>query len=138
VAGGIGVAGAAYGGYGGYGVAGTYAGGYGGGAYGGYGYGGYGGTFVAGAGGSSGAPAECQACLFQSCSYELNQCFQDLGCLAIFSCAQTTNCGPLQCYTPQTCKSTIDDWGGPTGDSMGRLFSALTCAVQSSCPCTLL
>lgn len=96
-----------------------------------------GGSGIAGfpSAGSYGGPDVCSACLFQTCGAELNQCFQDFGCLSIFSCTQATGCEIFQCYSPYTCGGVIDQWGGPAGYSMQLLLEAFTCAVRSGCPC---
>jgi hypothetical protein len=135
--GGTGFAGAPpYAGAGGYATAGTFAGGTGGyyGGAGGY-YGGAGGFGGVIDGGAAGAPADCQSCVYQSCSGELSECFSDFGCLSIFSCAIASGCQGLDCYSPDTCRNTIDQWGGPAGESMRRLLGGLACVVQSGCPC---
>jgi hypothetical protein len=78
---------------------------------------------------------DCQSCLFQSCGFELNQCFLDYGCLSIFTCTQDSGCQAFECYTEGQCRGVIDDWGGPGGYSMGLLLQAFSCAFQSGCPC---
>lgn len=130
------------GGYGGYGYAGSYpvAGApYGGYGYGGYGYAGYGGYGYAGTysgGGYVGqGPDACDDCLRQECAPQLVQCLQDFGCLAIFSCMRSTGCQAFECYSPEYCQGTIDQWGGPAGQAMGELLQTFSCAVTWACPC---
>ena len=85
--------------------------------------------------GTCSGPVNCETCLNRSCSAELGQCFNDFGCLSIFTCMQQTGCQAFQCYSEGWCRDVIDQWGGPAGDSMGRLLGAFTCAFQSGCPC---
>jgi hypothetical protein len=77
----------------------------------------------------------CESCLNRSCGGELSQCFQDFGCLSIFSCTQASGCEAFQCYTDAQCKGVIDQWGGPGSRSMSLLLTAYSCAIQSGCPC---
>jgi hypothetical protein len=144
-------------GYGGYGYAGSYpVGGYG---YGGYGYAGYptatggavsyggyatggyatGGTFgYAGSASVAGAgpyPGDCATCLRNACAPPLVQCLQDFGCLSILGCMQSSGCQAFQCYSDQYCKDTIDQWGGPGGQSMQELLQTFSCAFQAGCQC---
>lgn len=139
---------------GGYGYGGTVV--YPGGGYGGtvvYPGGGYGGTFnVGGYGGYYGfggtstypqggfgaggqGPQACGQCLLQACSVPLTQCLQDFGCISILSCVQSMGCQAFECYSDQYCRGTIDQWGGPFGQSMNELLQTFTCAVQAGCPC---
>jgi hypothetical protein len=125
------------GGYAGYPIAGTFSvGGYGfGGAYpqGGFGFGG---TYSQGGFGTGGrSPQACGECLLQSCSLPLSQCLQDFGCIAILSCMQSMGCRAFECYSDKYCRSTIDDWGGPSGQSMNELLQTFSCAVEAGCPC---
>ncbi len=125
------------GGNNGYGGAIGYAGSY---ATGGYGYGGFGyaGTFgYAGSisvGGGSTYP-DCQTCLRNACAPPLIQCLQDFGCVSILGCMQSTGCEAFQCYSDQYCKGTIDQWGGPAGQSMQELLQTFSCAFQAGCQC---
>lgn len=86
-------------------------------------------------GGFGGIPAECQSCLFETCSAQLSQCFQDFGCLSIFACTAATGCQGFDCYSPEACSGVIDQWGGPTGPSMSMLLKSLSCVLTSGCPC---
>jgi len=137
--GGYGTGGAVYpgGGYAGYPIAGTFSvGGYGfGGTYAQGGFG-FGGTYAQGGFGTGGrGPQACGECLLQSCSLPLSQCLQDFGCIAILSCMQSMGCQAFECYSPDYCQKTIDDWGGPSGQSMNELLQTFSCAVQAGCPC---
>lgn len=86
--------------------------------------------------GKCGKPPEtCQSCLFSRCFGELTQCFQDFGCLEIFSCVQATGCNTFECYRPETCAAVIDQYGGPGSSAMSILLKAATCTLQSGCPC---
>ncbi len=125
---------------GGYGYAGYPTGG-GGYATGGYGYGGtfgsagtfgYAGSGVAGTGTN---PGDCATCLRNACAPPLIQCLQDFGCLSILGCMQASGCQAFQCYSDQYCKNTIDQWGGPAGQSMQELLQTFTCAFQAGCEC---
>ena len=114
---------------------------YGGYATGGYGYGGfgYGGTFSSGGGVSVGGappyPGDCQTCLRNACAPPLIQCLQDFGCLSILGCMQSSGCEGFQCYSDKYCKGTIDQWGGPAGQSMQELLQTFSCAFQAGCQC---
>lgn len=135
------------GGYGGaYAFGGSYAfgGTYPGGGYGGYipvaGYGGYYpvagfGGYYPGGGFAGQGPEECGQCLRAACSPQLSRCLQDFGCIAILSCVQSRGCEPFECYSEQYCRGTIDQWGGPAGQSMSSLLQTFSCAVQAGCPC---
>jgi hypothetical protein len=124
-------------GYGGYVSGGAYPiGGYGGysvGGYGGYSVGGYGGYSVGGFAGQGGLA--CGECLRQACAPALSQCLQDFGCISILSCMQSKGCQAFQCYSDAYCRDTIDQWGGPAGQSMSELLQTFSCAVQAGCPC---
>jgi hypothetical protein len=102
------------------------------------GFGGFGGfPFPMGgfAGVAGTGPVDCQSCLYQTCSTELLQCFQDFGCVAIFGCVAATGCDTFQCYSPDTCGPVIDQWGGPFGPSMTALLDGVSCTLTSGCPC---
>lgn len=104
---------------------------------------------AAGAGGAGGASevivracvavlaSECAPCLCQTCAPALLDCFSDLGCAVIFSCAQQTKCAGLRCYSPDTCGPVIDQFGGPFGQSARNVFSLASCSVNSrnNCGC---
>ncbi len=129
---------------GGYGYAGYPTSGgvsYGGYATGGYGTAGYGyaGTFgyagSASVGGTGTYPGDCQTCLRNACAPPLIQCLQDFGCLSILGCMQSSGCQAFQCYSDQYCKNTIDQWGGPAGQSMQELLQTFSCAFQAGCDC---
>jgi len=77
----------------------------------------------------------CEGCLAASCSAEVSSCFQDFGCVSIFSCVQATGCQGFACYQRRYCRDVIDEWGGPAGDSMSALLDLFGCAIQSACPC---
>jgi hypothetical protein len=78
---------------------------------------------------------DCETCLNRSCGNQLAACYQDFGCLSIYSCMDATGCDAFQCYTDGQCRGVIDQWGGPGGYSMGVLLTAYSCAIQSGCPC---
>ncbi len=78
---------------------------------------------------------DCDSCLNQYCGGELTQCYQDFGCVSIYSCMQVTGCAAFQCYSPELCGGVIDQWGGPAGGSMNMLLQAYACAVRSGCDC---
>jgi hypothetical protein len=130
-----------FGGFGANPTGGAPFGGYGGIASGGVPFGGYGGAIVIGGGGGAfpiggqGGLASCGECLLEACSAPLTQCLQDFGCISILSCVQATGCQAFQCYSPDYCRATIDEWGGPAGPSMGALLQTLSCAVGSGCQC---
>ena len=100
---------------------------------------------VAGSGATSGiieacqviASDSCQQCLCKSCASPVVECFSNLGCALIIACTQQTGCNGLNCYTPQTCRSVIDQFGGLTGKAMSNVLSLLQCSVgsQNSCNC---
>jgi hypothetical protein len=117
------------GGYGGYGYGGTFpVGGYYGG---GFPVGGYGGFSSSGAGGVD----DCLQCINNNCSFTFAKCLTDFGCISILSCMQSTGCQAFECYSDQYCRTTIDQWGGPTGPAMTNLLQIFSCAVQSGCDC---
>jgi hypothetical protein len=60
---------------------------------------------------------------------------QDQGCIEIIVCAQASGCQGLDCYDKKSCKSVIDQFGGPAGASMNNLLSTLGCAVNAGCAC---
>lgn len=80
-------------------------------------------------------PIDCQACLTRACTPQVAQCFQDFGCVAIFGCVVSAGCNPLECYSPMFCKNVIDQFGGPTGDSLRQVLDVVSCAVNSDCQC---
>jgi len=138
--------GVSYGGAVFYGGAPSYGGYYPGGAYPVAGYGGtftvggyYGGGFPVGGtfavGGYGGGPQDCAQCLFNRCNEPFSACLQDFGCLSILSCMQSKGCQAFECYTDQYCRGTIDEWGGPAGQSMNELLQTFSCAVQAGCEC---
>jgi hypothetical protein len=104
---------------------------------GGFSFGGFGGGFPTGGFGgvAGGGPFDCQSCVLQTCSNELLQCFSDFGCLSILGCVQATGCDSFNCYSPDTCGSVIDQWGGPFGPSMNALLETVSCTLTSGCPC---
>jgi len=79
----------------------------------------------------------CQQCLCTSCSSEIVDCFSNFGCALILACAQQSGCQGLSCYSAQTCRPVIDQFGGLTGKSMGAVLSLLSCSVgsQNNCSC---
>ena len=103
----------------------------------------------AGASGSAGAggaieelcsvlgSSSCEQCLCKSCADPIVSCFSDVGCAFIFACAQQTGCQGLSCYSPNTCKSVIDQFGGLTGAPVRELFALASCTAssQNSCSC---
>jgi hypothetical protein len=91
------------------------------------------GSPTAGSGGLG--PIDCQACLTQACTPQVAQCFQDFGCVAIFGCVVSAGCNPLECYSPMFCKNVIDQFGGPTGDSLRQVLDVVSCALDSGCQC---
>ena len=112
-----------------YGFGGTFpVGGYYGG---GFPVGGYGGFATAG----TGAVDDCLQCIGNNCAYPFSKCLTDFGCISILSCMQSTGCQAFQCYSDQFCRTTIDQWGGPTGQPMVNLLQTFACAVQSGCQC---
>lgn len=122
------------------GVGGYYPGGYGGIPLGGYYPGGYGGVPFGGfagvpIGGFGGSGQDCQSCLRNACTGQLVQCLSDFGCISIFSCMQQTGCNGFQCYTPDTCKKVIDQYGGPNGNSMNELLQVVVCGFTAGCQC---
>jgi hypothetical protein len=122
------------GGYSGFGIAGTgFSGTFSTAGYGGYAFGGaypQGGFATAGQG-----PQSCAQCLLQSCSQPFGECLQDFGCLSILSCVQATGCQAFQCYSDNYCRDTIDQWGGPAGQSMSEILQTFACAVKAGCSC---
>lgn len=83
----------------------------------------------------------CTNCMCDSCEAPLDFCESDDGCRAVMNCALTSQCdpglspGPDSCYQPQFCRDVIDDNGGPTGPSVGRLAGILQCVLNSGCEC---
>jgi hypothetical protein len=137
--GGVGVGGASnpFGGstFGGFGGA-IPIGGFAGSPFGGFGGTGFGGFGAVGAiGGFGGSPPDCQSCLIQSCSSQFIECIQDFGCISIIACAQANGCNGIDCYNDKSCKSVIDQWGGPAGPSMNELLQTFACAANSGCNC---
>jgi hypothetical protein len=105
------------------------------------GFGGSGATGgVAGAGGVGECvdrmPTECGKCLCESCFSQLGACIADWGCPAILECVQRTGCTGLGCYSPSTCQTVIDRFGGPIGTSTQLALGLMICAVTRGCPCT--
>lgn len=80
-------------------------------------------------------PLDCQACLTQACTPQVAQCFQDPGCIAIFACVVSSGCNTLECYSPNYCKTIIDQFGGPMGNSVRQVFDVVSCALNSGCDC---
>lgn len=78
---------------------------------------------------------DCESCLDRACGPQLAQCYEDFGCLSIYSCVQQTGCQGFACYTDGWCRDVIDAWGGPGSYSMGVLLQAFSCSIQSGCPC---
>jgi hypothetical protein len=78
---------------------------------------------------------DCETCLDRACGPELARCYEDFGCLSIYSCVRDTGCQAFACYTDGWCREVIDAWGGPAGDSMVALLQAFSCSTQSGCPC---
>ena len=140
-------AGGSFGGFGATGGSSGSAGFAGFGAFGGFG--GVAGTAgVAGAGGISGSggigelcsvlgASSCEQCVCQTCAVPIVSCFSDVGCAFIFACTQQTGCQGLGCYSPNTCRSVIDQFGGLTGSSANKLFALASCSVtsQDGCNC---
>jgi hypothetical protein len=116
------------------GVAGFPTGGF---AFGGFGGGSFAGAFPTGgfAGFAGGPPQDCQQCILQTCGGSLQQCFQDFGCIAIFTCVAQTGCDTFDCTSPDTCGPVIDQFGGPFGPSMSTLLDVVSCTLTSGCPC---
>ena len=79
----------------------------------------------------------CQQCLCTTCSSEIVDCFSNFGCVLILACAQQSGCQGIACYSPQTCRPVIDQFGGLTGKSMGAVLSLVSCSVgsQNNCSC---
>jgi len=79
----------------------------------------------------------CQQCLCSTCSSQIVECFSNFGCALILACAQQTGCQGVACYTAQTCRPVIDQFGGLTGSSMKDVLSLLSCSLssQNSCSC---
>ena len=79
----------------------------------------------------------CAACACKSCAPSIQACFSDLGCTGIFICAQQSGCSGLNCYSPSTCQTVIDQAGGLGGASLSKVFALLTCSgtAQSTCGC---
>jgi hypothetical protein len=98
--------------------------------------------------GSGGTPAiveacqviagnSCQQCLCTTCSSQIVECFSNFGCALVLACAQQTGCQGVACYTAQTCRPVIDQFGGLTGTAMRDVLSLVTCSAgsQNSCSC---
>jgi hypothetical protein len=79
----------------------------------------------------------CQQCLCTTCSSQIVDCLSNFGCALILACAQQSGCQGLACYSAQTCRPVIDQFGGLSGKSMGSVLSLLTCSVasQNNCSC---
>ena len=79
----------------------------------------------------------CQQCLCTTCSSQIVDCLSNFGCALILACAQQSGCQGLECYSAQTCRPVIDQFGGLTGKSMGSVLSLVSCSVgsQNSCSC---
>jgi hypothetical protein len=83
------------------------------------------------------AGSSCQRCLCTTCSSQIVECFSNFGCALVLACAQTTGCQGVACYTAQTCRPVIDQFGGLTGKAMRDVLSLLTYSLgsQNSCSC---
>ena len=109
---------------------------------------GTGGSGIAGSfgvGGGCGNPASCQGrfppspycpgeagCVCNSCACPANTCLDDFGCQQILQCALKLNCRGMACYSPQTCKGVIDQFG--VGSiSMNLALQLDQCRTNSGC-----
>jgi hypothetical protein len=73
--------------------------------------------------------------LCTSCPSQVEGCFSDTHCIAIFACVIRTGCQGLGCYINGPCKKTIDDNGGVQGAAVSEVFGLASCAVQSQNTC---
>lgn len=99
-------------------------------------------TSTTGEGGAGGvaeciaqSQTECEACLCSDCFQAYGDCVGDFGCPRIFECMDATGCSGLDCYTPDTCQTVIDRFGGLTGASIAYVAGLIECAVGAACPC---
>jgi hypothetical protein len=53
----------------------------------------------------------CELCIAQECTVEALACCQQPGCLDVVRCAADTECGGIDCYAPDKCKTEIDAAG---------------------------
>src|SRR6478735_1660876 len=83
------------------------------------------------------ASNSCQQCMCNTCAPQIVECFSNIGCALIFACAQQTGCQGVGCYSPDTCKPIIDQFGGLNGTATKDVLSLISCAVtaQNSCNC---
>lgn len=81
------------------------------------------------------ASTPCQQCMCTSCAPQIVECIGNVGCALILACAQQTGCQGLNCYSPQACKSVIDQYGGLTGGAMQDVISLYTCSLTSQSSC---
>ena len=79
--------------------------------------------------------SDCEACLCSDCFQAYGDCVGDFGCPRILQCLDETGCTGLDCYTPDTCQTVIDRFGGLAGASVGYVTGIIECAANAACPC---
>ena len=72
-----------------------------------------------------------------TCAPQIVECVSNIGCALIFACAQQTGCQGVSCYSPDTCKPIIDQFGGLSGSATKDVLALISCAAtaQNSCNC---